>query len=371
MLKVATLSTLFPDRTRPNFGAFVERQTRALAGQADLTVETVSALGLPPWPLTLHPRWATLAALPEREERNGLSVHRPRFRALPFTHSGRARRLAEAALPVVRRLGCDVIDAEFFWPDGVAAMHLSRALGIPFSVKARGSDIAHWGKEPAIRARMVEAARAAGGLLAVSEALKRGMIALGMPAEKIRVHYTGVDLDRFRPLERAPGRTILAVGNLVPEKGHRLLIEAAARLPGARLLIAGDGPERRALEALAPGNVTFLGAVAHPDMPALVAEADVMALASEREGLANAWVEALACGTPVVIPDVGGAREVIDRPQAGRIVARTPEAFAAAIAELLDFPPDRNAVRAAAERFSWERNAAELAEHLRRVAGRD
>jgi len=369
MLRVATLSTLFPDGTRPNFGAFVERQTRALAGEPGVAVEVVSGRGLPPWPLTLHSRWGTLAALPEHEERNGLSVHRPRFRATPFAHAGRARRLAAAALPLLQSLDCAVIDAEFFWPDGVAAMHLSRALRIPFSVKARGSDIALWGRNPAIRAQMLEAARAAGGLLAVSAALKREMAVLGMPAEKIQVHYTGVDLDRFRPRERAPGRTILAVGNLVLEKGHRLLIEAAARIPNVRLLIAGDGPERKALQALARADVTFLGAVPHADMPALVAETDVMALASEREGLANAWVEALACGTPVVIPDVGGAREVIDRPEAGRVVGRTSEAFAGAIAELLDSPPDRNAVRAAAERFSWERNGAELAEHLRRVAG--
>jgi glycosyltransferase involved in cell wall biosynthesis len=369
MLRVVTLSTLFPDRDRPNFGAFVERQTLALAAQPDVAVELVSARGLPPWPLTRHRRWSALADLPEREERGGLPVHRPRFRALPLAQAGRARRLAEAALPLLRGLRCDVLDAEFFWPDGVAAMHLSRSLGIPFSVKARGSDIAYWGLEAAVRPQILEAARAANGLLAVSEALKRDMVALGMAGEKIQVHYTGVDLDRFRPRERAPGRTVLAVGNLVAEKGHRLLLEAAAHLPDARLLVAGDGPERGRLEALAGPNVTFLGAVPHPAMPALLAEADVMALASEREGLANAWVEALACGTPLVVPDVGGAREVIDRPEAGRIVDRDAAAIAAAISALLDRPPDREAVRGAAKRFSWERNGAELAAHLRRISG--
>lgn len=368
MLRVVTLSTLFPDRARPDFGTFVERQTRALAAQPGVSVQVVSALGLPPWPLTLHPRPRALSALPEREERNGLAVHRPRFRALPFAHRDRGRRLAGAILPLLRSLPCDVIDAEFFWPDGVAAMHLSAALGIPFSVKARGSDIARWGRNPAIREQMLAAAQAAGGLLAVSEALRRDMIALGMPGANIAVHYTGVDLERFRPGGRAPGRRILAVGNLVPEKGHRLLLEAAARLPDARLLVAGDGPERGRLEAAAGPNVTFLGAVPHADIPALLAEADVMALASEREGLANAWVEALACGTPIVVPDVGGAREVVDRREAGRIVAREAGAIAAAIADLLDAPPDRAAVRAAAERFSWQRNGAELAAHLRRVA---
>jgi glycosyltransferase involved in cell wall biosynthesis len=368
MLGVVTLSTLFPDRTRPNFGGFVERQSRALAAHDDIAVEIVSPLGLPPWPLNLARRYRALAQLPEREDREGLRIHRPRFRALPLEKAGRARGLARAVLPLLRSLPCDVIDAEFFWPDGVAAMHLARALGVPFSVKARGSDIAYWGRQPAIRAQMLEAAEAAGGLLAVSEALKRDMVGLGMPEARIRVHHTGVDLERFRPVERAPGRNVVAVGNLVPEKGHRLLIEAMRRVPDATLVVAGDGPERKALEALAGGRVRFLGAVPHQAMPALLADADVMALASEREGLANAWVEALACGTPIVVPDVGGAREVVDRPEAGRIVPRDAGTIAAAIAELLDAPPDRRAVRASAERFSWERNGAELAAHLRRVS---
>ena len=90
----------------------------------------------------------------------------------------------------------------------------------------------------------------------------------------------------------------------------------------------------------------------------------VMVLPTISEGLANVWVEALACGTPVVTSDVGGAREVVDRPEAGRLVPRAPGAVANAINELLADPPAPAAVRAAAERFSWERNAAELFEHL-------
>jgi glycosyltransferase involved in cell wall biosynthesis len=79
----------------------------------------------------------------------------------------------------------------------------------------------------------------------------------------------------------------------------------------------------------------------------------------------------LACGTPVVTTDVGGAREVIDRPEAGRLVPRDPDAVAAAVNALLADPPAQAAVRAAAERFSWSRNAAELHAHLARLAGKD
>ena len=96
-----------------------------------------------------------------------------------------------------------------------------------------------------------------------------------------------------------------------------------------------------------------------------LAAADVMVLPTASEGLANVWVESLACGTPVVTSDVGGAREVIDSPAFGRLVPRDPEAIADAIRRVLADPPDPAEVRRGAERFSWEKNGAELAAHLR------
>src|SRR3546814_8664666 len=85
---------------------------------------------------------------------------------------------------------------------------------------------------------------------------------------------------------------------------------------------------------------------------------------SDLEGLANVWVEALACGTPIVISDAGGAREGLDRPEAGRIVPREPSAITRAICDILADPPAPAVVRSAAARFSWGRNARELREHL-------
>jgi glycosyltransferase involved in cell wall biosynthesis len=381
MLRVLTLSTLYPDSGRPSFGIFVERQTLALARRSGVEVEVVAPVGLPPWPLTRHPHYRTRARLPLKESRHGLAVHRPSFRIWPgLGGAGAARALASAVLPLARALRIDVIDSEFFWPDGVAAMHLAEALGLPFSIKARGSDIHFWGRRPAVAAQMVEAGRKSGGLLAVSAGLKADMAALGLPEDKIRVHYTGVDLDRFRPADRASARRKLGVdgpliitpGNLVPLKGQRFAIEALAEVPEATLLIAGEGPERPGLEALiadrglAP-RVRLLGSVAPEKMPDLLAAADLMILPSEREGLANVWIESLASGTPILIADVGGAREVLDRPEAGRLVARDAGAIAAAAREMLASPPDPAAVRRSAERFSWERNGAELHDHLARL----
>jgi glycosyltransferase involved in cell wall biosynthesis len=383
MLRVLTLSTLYPDTGRPSFGIFVERQTLALAARDGVEVEVAAPVGLPPWPLTRHPHYQSKARLPAKERRHGLAVHRPRFRIWPgLGGAGAARSLAAAMLPLAGALRVDVIDAEFFWPDGVAAMHLAEALAVPFSIKARGSDIHFWGRRPTVAAQMKEAGRKAAGLLAVSGALRADMAAIGIPEEKIRVHYTGVDLERFQPGDREPARRRLGVegplivvpGNLVPLKGHRLAIEALAGLPEASLLIAGEGPERSALEALIAGRglaprVRLLGSVPPESMPELLSAADLMVLPSEREGLANVWIESLACGTPILIADVGGAREVVDRPEAGRLVAREAGAIAAAAREMLASPPDRAAVRRSAERFSWERNGAELHEHLAALVG--
>jgi glycosyltransferase involved in cell wall biosynthesis len=99
-----------------------------------------------------------------------------------------------------------------------------------------------------------------------------------------------------------------------------------------------------------------------------MAAADVMLLPSRSEGLANVWVEALASGTPVVTPDVGGACEVIDRPEAGSIVPADPDAMAAAIGAILANPPEQALVRAASERFSCDANARALFMHLSAVA---
>jgi glycosyltransferase involved in cell wall biosynthesis len=88
-------------------------------------------------------------------------------------------------------------------------------------------------------------------------------------------------------------------------------------------------------------------------------------LPTASEGLANVWVESLACGTPVVTTDVGGAREAIYRSEAGRLVPREPAALAAAVRDILASPPDQAAVRRCAETFSWERNAETLEAHLR------
>jgi glycosyltransferase involved in cell wall biosynthesis len=202
-----------------------------------------------------------------------------------------------------------------------------------------------------------------------------------MPAERIGTHYTGIDHGRFHPIDREKakarfgikGPLLLTAGALIPGKGQSDAIAALQKIPEATLLLVGDGPDRRMLDALVKERglqerVRLLGNVPHAEVATLMGAADIMVLPSRSEGLANVWVEALACGTPVVTCDVGGAREVIDRPEAGALVPPEPEAIANAVNAILSNPPEQAAVQKAAERFSWEKNSARLFEHLSRVA---
>lgn len=384
-LRILSIATLFPDAARPNFGLFVEKSLLALAAQPGVMLTVVAPVGLPPFPLSLHPRYRALRRLPQREAWRGLIVHRPRFTLIPkFGAARNPAAIARAVLPIAQQGSFDVVDAQFFYPDGPAAMRIADALGLPFSIKARGADISHFGHDPATRPQLLAAAERAAGLLAVSEAMRGDMAAIGIDAGKTMVHYTGIDTMRFHPGDRTAARAALGMGDapaiatvgaLIPRKGQALVIDALPALPGVHYWLAGAGEEEARYRALAQrlgvaDRVHLMGPVANADLPQLYRAVDAVVMPSVSEGLANAWVEALACGTPIVISDAGGAAELVTSSAAGRIVERTPAAIADAVRALLAAPAAPDAVAASlAGRFDWDRNGRELAEHLRRCAG--
>jgi glycosyltransferase involved in cell wall biosynthesis len=390
MTRVLSISTLFPCPGRPQFGIFVANSMKAVARLPGIDLTMINPIGVPPWPLSLREPYASLRRIPATSDLDGLTVHHRRFPTIPrFGAESNPRRIAAAILPMARKLHAqrpfDLIDAQFFFPDGPAAAIVARDLGLPLSIKARGADIHHWSWRPKAGPQIRAAAQQAAGLLAVSEAMREDMAALGMPAERIVVHYTGLDQTGFHPIDRGAARAALSTiphggpllvstGALIARKGQQFVIEALLALPEAQLALAGAGEDEKRLRALAlrlgvADRVHFLGVVSHADLPGLLAAADAMVLPSASEGLANAWVEALACGTPLVITDSGGAREVVRDASAGRIAERSPEAIAEAVRAILADPPAQAAVAANAERFSWENNAAALADYWRRLVG--
>ncbi|VAV94003.1 Glycosyl transferase, group 1 family protein [hydrothermal vent metagenome] len=385
-LNILTLSTLFPNAVNPNFGIFVERQAAELARRPKANVTVINPIGIPPWPLNKLEQYAPLNALPEHETWNGLKVHRPRFTLVPKIGGvNNPKSIADAIIPLVERLHqsqpFDLIDAEFFYPDGPAALRIHQALDIPFTIKARGADIHHWGSDPKCRPQILEAADKASGLLAVSSALIKDMASLGMDADKITVHYTGVDQELFKPVDRIAakadmdfrGPLLITTGALISRKNQALVIRAIAEIPNATLLLAGSGEEESSYRKLAKdmgvaNRIRFLGNLPHAELAKLTAAADISILVSKSEGLANAWVEALACGTPVIISAAGGARELVCSDVAGRIVDRDPQSIAQAVEEILEHPATQNDVRSTVSSFSWKNNGDQLLSFFQSVA---
>lgn len=192
--------------------------------------------------------------------------------------------------------------------------------------------------------------------IAVSEATAKFAVSWqGFPRSRVEVRHNSVDLERFRPpsnAERAEARrslglptdapVVAVVARLDHVKGVDLLIEAwpsvVERVPLARLLVVGEGPQRADLvESLvsrgAADSVDFLGY--RSDVEHVLHAADVVALPSRSEGMPLAALEALACGLPVVAHAVGGVPELVVEGVNGRLVPPDPPALASALAEVL------------------------------------
>lgn len=379
-IKILSFSSLYPNAAQPRHGVFVEERLRHLVASGGVSVTVLAPVPWFPW---THPRfghYARFAAVPSEEFRQGIRVLHPRYPVLPKIGMSVAPWLmARALLPVLRKLasregGFDLIDAHYFYPDGVAAVWLGKQLGKPVVVTARGTDV-NWIPQYWLPRQQIRwAASRARGIISVSKALAEHLVNLGVARERITVLRNGVDLGVFRPEPEArrtlrnelglEGPVVLSVGGLIERKGHHITIEAMRRLEPATLLIAGEGPLKAVLlrqiaEAGLSARVRFLGPIAHEHLPRYFSAADISVLASSREGMPNVVLESLACGTPVVACNAEGVSEVIAEATAGRVApSRDAETLASLIAEVLAAPPARDDVRAYALRFGWDETSA-------------
>lgn len=372
-MKLLTFSTLFPSQERPNFGVFVENRLRHLLN--DFPVESRVVAPVPWFPLK-HPRfgeYATYARVPDVETRHGIKIVHPRYLLLPkigmSTSPLTLALAARASLERIRRDGYDfdVIDAHYFYPDGVAAALLGKWFDRPVVITARGTDLNLIPQYRLPRNMIQWAAKRSSGLITVCKALKDVLVDLGVADGKVTVLRNGVDLRQFVPPQdrdalRAKlgltGMTLLSVGGLIERKGHHLIIEALNELPNVSLLIAGGGPDERALGDLITkyklrSRVRMLGSVGHAVLKDYYGAADALVLGSSREGWANVLLEAMACGTPVVATNVWGTPEVVAAAEAGVLVERSSSGIAEGVKRLFKQLPARDTTRRYAERFDW------------------
>src|SRR5574337_2208257 len=347
-IRLLVFTSLCPNAAQPRHGVFVEERLRHLVASGRIAATVVAPVPWFPFRSPMFGAYARFAAVPKREERYGIRILHPRYPVIPKLGMGIAPFLMfRALLPVLRNLQSnrtdfDLIDAHYFYPDGVAAARLGAAIGKPVVITARGTDVTWIPRYRRPRRQIQWAAERAAAIVTVSQALKDRVEDLGVIPEKITVLRNGVDLDRFGLRDRTAirarlnltGPVWLAVGHLIERKGVHITLAALQNAPDVTLLIAGDGPEGDALVQLANrlkinDRVRFLGAIGHRDLCDYYNAADAMVLASSREGMPNVVLEALACGTPVVAAPFDGVTELLSAPEAGEVaVERTGQAIA-------------------------------------------
>ena len=389
-MRILTFTTLYPSAARPTHGIFVETRLRKLVESGAVSARVVAPCPWFPLASAKFGAYSAFARTPRTETRYGIDIDHPRYPLLPKVGMSSAPlAIFAAVLPRLRRQvrdgkDFDLIDAHYFYPDGIAAVLLGRALNCPVVITGRGTDLNLISTYAVPRRWIQWAARHAAGLVTVSAGLERRLVELGALPERVSVLRNGVDVALFRPPgDREAARrtlgfrrpTLLAVGNLIPLKRHALIVEALADLPGVDLAIAGDGPERPRIEALVlrlglDDRVRLLGRMPQESLPGIYGAADILVHPSLREGWPNVLLEAMACGTPVLATNFDGVDEIVGSPEAGCILAEaTPTFLAGAIKELLAAPPKREATRRYAEGFDWHATTAGQIELFGRICG--
>ena len=378
-MKVLLLSHLYPNVISKISGSFVHNQARFLKEHCQLEV----VVPVPWFPLPGFGLWSAYRHIPHREVLDGIEVRHPRRLALPrrmfFTEQWRfhlkALRNAVEGMP-------DIIHAHCAYPDGRAAIEYGLQIGRPVVITVHGSDVKILPKlKPQWRQQIVEALTQAAAVIVVSQELRREVVQLGIPADKVRCIPNGVDCQLFTATgAHQPGKKgwrLLYVGRFVEAKGLRVLLAALATVRSqgrdVSLTLIGGHPATGTADPFLPQvndlnlseHVSFEDAVPWEELPTYMADADLFVLPSFSEGLTTSLVEAMACGLPVVATRCGGPEEVVTE-EVGRLVAvGDAEDLAAGILAVLDEYDryDREAIRQQAEeRYDYRRVAARIHE---------
>lgn len=392
--RLIVYSRVWPNAVQPNYGLFVRERMRRVAKELDVVVVAPT-----PWfPFQglvrrFRPHFRPMP--PRMEIQDGITVHHPRFLCFPGVLKWTDAWLqAIGSLPLMRRLrlesGFDIIDAHFVYPDGVAAHFLSRWLKRPFTVTLRGSLVRF--EDRALHRRQISRAlSAAARVFSVADSLRQDAIRWGQDPDHVQVVGNGVDLDRFYPEDRGAcrrelglpdeARVMVSVGGLTERKGFHRVIEVMPRLmetfPDLHFVIAGgaspEGDNEAELRAQVSrlgleGCVHLIGPVSPDRLRRVYSAGDLFVLATRFEGWANVFLEASACGLPIVTTRVGGNAEVVASAEVGRLVPfGDADALRDAIAGALATQWDRGAILAHARANAWQTRIPQLVEAFRRI----
>jgi len=381
-LRILTYTNLFPNCLRPNFGIFVKNRMKTFVRHGNAQLDVISPV--PYFPrLPWNTRWKVFSLIPREENQEGISVYHPRYLVSPkFGMRTHGYMMYRSTRDLAHRLHetnpYHLVDAHWIYPDGFAAVKIAKELGLPVVLSARGNDINEYIDYPAIRHSITWSLASCDHIISVCEALKDLILSLGIPDSKVTVIGNGIDKSAFYPTEKATARQqlalplnkriVLSVGILDPRKGHDILIKALhlLRQRGVEipfLYIIGAGRFGESLKGLIDTlrlreHVYLVGEIPHKALNMWYSAADVFCLASDREGWPNVLLEAIGCGTPVVVSRVFGAPEIVTSGDVGLLVdERTPEAFAARILQAFDQKWELKKLVEFAEQFSWDKAA--------------
>lgn len=392
--KLVVFSSLYPSQVRPTAGVFIRERMSKVAEQLPLVV--VSPV---PWfPLQglirlclpeFRPQPATF------EQQQGIDVHYPRFFSIPgLLKSWDGLFMALGSFWTLFRLRkqfhFNIIDAHFAYPDGYAATLLGKWFAVPVTITLRGTEVPQ-SKLPHLKKRLLQALNNATQVFSVSESLKNHVVVLGADAGKIQCIGNGVDIQKFHPVDKQLARlqldlpedakVLISVGGLVDRKGFHRVLEVLPELLKQHpklvyLIVGGPSPEgyitdrlqRQVSELGLTQHVRFLGALPSDQLKTPLSASDVFVLATANEGWANVFLEAMACGLPVITTDVGGNAEVVNDEALGSIVPfGDSKALQAALSAALDKNWDKAAILKYAEDNTWQQRVDRLVFEFRRL----
>jgi glycosyltransferase involved in cell wall biosynthesis len=251
---------------------------------------------------------------------------------------------------VFQEFSPDAVLGYWVHPDGEVAVRVARLAAVPAVVMSGGSEVLLLAQNPKRGQCIKDVLKKADGIITVGQDLKKNIIKLGIPGDKILVVPRGVDHEEFFPSSKQEARLrlgiplcgpkLLWVGRMVPVKGLEVLLHACEQLRDRgvdfHLYLVGDGPLRKSLETQCrsralEGEVSFAGLVEHCRLADWYRAADLTVLPSHSEGIPNVLRESVACGTRFVASRVGGIPEIAHEP-ANRLV---PPGDGAALAEAI------------------------------------
>jgi glycosyltransferase involved in cell wall biosynthesis len=388
--RILVATTLYPNSNQHRHGIFVETRLRHLLKSGEVEAQVIAPVPWFPFKIASMAQYSVYADIPKYEQRNGINVFHPRYLVIPkigmlLTPFFLALSLFFCARKI-RKNGFkfELLDGHYFYPDGVATAIVAKTLKVPYLITARGTDLNLISSYKIPRKLMRWAAIGAAGNITVSAALKEKLRDIGVPPDNIHVLRNGVDTELFvihdtqavRKQMNLTGNILISVGNLVEPKGHALIVRALSQLPGCNLLIIGSGeqlPELKqtARELKVSDRVQHIEEVSQSELAKIYSVADLLILASSREGWPNVLLESMACGTPVVATRVGGTPEIVKAPEAGCLIdQRSTDAIVSGVSASLKLIHPPEATRRYAESFSWEQTINGLTSLLDRVISR-